>query len=83
MRNLYQITIENALRIWILNNLGLVFQTYQTVIKNKIRTVKKLEENQVFFKAIEKEKTQIKTKKKSPSNFAATKSNTKPQRTDV
>ncbi len=83
MRNLYQITIEKALRIWILNNLGPVFQTYQTIIKNKVRTVKKLEENQVFFKAIEEEKTQIKAKKKSPSNFAPTKSNTKPQGGDV
>lgn len=41
---------------------------------------KKLEEDQVLFKAIEEEKTRIKAKHKVFSNFAETKSNTKPQR---
>ncbi len=39
----------------------------------------KLEENKIFFKAIEEEETCIKTEYKASANFASTKSNAKPQ----
>ena len=41
---------------------------------------KKLEENKVLFKVIEKEKTGIKAKYKAFANFVLIKSNAKPQK---
>lgn len=73
------ITIKDALKIWILNNLGSVFITYLTIINNQMQKDKKLEEDKVLFKAIDKEKTCIKTKHKASANFVLTKLNAKPQ----
>lgn len=74
-----KIIIKNALKIWMFNNLGLVFKIYLTIINNQIQKNKKLEENEVLFKAIEEEETCIKTKHKASANFTSTKSNAKPK----
>lgn len=68
------ITIKDALKIWILNNLGPIFKIYLTVINNQMQKNRKLEENKVLFKAIEEEKTQIVTKQKTNANFVTIKS---------
>lgn len=51
------IIIEDTLKIRMLNNLGLAFKTYFTVVNNQMQKVKKLEEDETLFKAIEEEKT--------------------------
>ena len=74
------ITIEDALKIWMLNNLGPTFKTYLTVINDQIQKYEKLEEDEVLFKAIEEEETCIKAEYKASANFALTKSHAKLQR---
>ena len=74
------ITIEDALKIWMLNNFGPAFKTYLTIINNQMQKDKKLKEDKVLFKAIEKEETYIKAKHKASANFALTKSNAKSKR---
>lgn len=69
-----KITIEDALKIRMLNNLGLAFKTYLTVVNDRMRTDKKLEDDEVLFKAIEEEKTRMKVEQKASANFASTKS---------
>lgn len=73
------ITIEDALKIWMLNNLGPAFKTYLTVVNDWMRKDEKLEEDEVLFKAIEEEETRIRVKYKASINFALTKSNLIPQ----
>ena len=73
------ITIEDALKIRMLNNLGPAFKTYLTVVNNRMRKAEKLEEDEVWFKAIEEEETCIKAEHKASTNFASTKSNAKPK----
>lgn len=73
------ITIEDTLKIWMLNNFGLAFKTYLTVVNDWMQKDEKLEEDEILFKAIEEKKTHIKTKYKAFVNFTMTKSNAKPQ----
>ncbi len=73
------ITIENAFRTQMLNNHGPSFKTYLTVVNDGIRKDKKLEEDDILFKAIEEEKTRINANHRASANFASTKSNAKPQ----
>ncbi len=73
------ITIEDALKIRMLNNLGPAFKTYLTVVNDRMRKDKKLEEDDVLFKVIEEEETRIKADHRTSANFASTKSNAKPQ----
>ena len=73
------ITIEDALKIRMLNNLGPAFKTYLTVVNDRMRKDEQLEEDEVLFKAIEEEETRIKAESKASANFAATKSHSKPQ----
>lgn len=68
------ITIEDALKIRMLNNLGPAFKTYLTVVNDRMRKDKKLEEDEALFKAIEEEETRIVTEQKASANFATTKS---------
>ena len=68
------ITIEDVLKIRMLNNLGPAFKTYLTVINDQMRKDEKLEEDEILFKAIEEEETRIVTKQKASANFATTKS---------
>lgn len=69
------IAIEDALKIRKLNNLGLAFKTYLTVFNDRMRKDEKLEEGEIFFKAIEEEEeTLIVTEQKACDNFATTKS---------
>ena len=68
------ITIEDALKIRMLNNLSSAFKTYLTVVNDWIRKDKKLEEDETLFKAIEEEKTRIVAKQKASANFVTTKS---------
>lgn len=69
-----KITIEDALKIRMLNNLGPAFKTYLTVVNDQMRTDEKLEDDEVLFKAIEDEKTRMKVGQKASANFASTKS---------
>ena len=68
------ITIEDALKIRMLNNLGPAFKTYLTVVNDRMRKDEKLEEDEILFKAIEEEETRIVTEQKAIANFATTKS---------
>lgn len=72
-----KITIEDALKIRMLNNLGPSFKTYLTVVNNRMRTDEKLEDDEVLFKAIEEEETRMKAEQKATANFAAAKSKTR------
>lgn len=74
------ITIKDALKIQILNNLSPIFKTYLTIVNNWMQKNEKLEKDEVLFKIIEKEETWIKAKYKISANFASSKSNAKPQR---
>lgn len=71
------ITIKDKIKIWIFNNFSFDFKTYFIIINNWIQKDKKLENNKVLFKVIEKKDTYIKAKHKTFANFALTKSNTK------
>ena len=68
------ITIEDTLKIWMLNNLGPAFKTYLTVVNNWMQKDKKFEEDEALFKAIKKKETQIITEQKPIANFATIKS---------
>ena len=61
-----------------LNNLGPAFKTYLTVVNDRMWKDENLEEDDILFKAIEKEKTCIKADHKVSANFASTKPNAKP-----
>ncbi len=74
------IITEDVLKIRMLNNLSPAFKTYLTVVNNWIQKDKKLEEDDILFKAIREEKTRIKADHKASASFASTKSNAKPQR---
>ena len=74
------ITIEDALKIRMLNNLGPTFKTYLTIVNNQMQKDEKLKEDEVLFKAIKEKKTRIKAKHKAFANFASTKSNAKPKK---
>lgn len=67
------ITIEDALKIRMLNNLGPAFKPCLIVVNDRMRKGKKLEEDGALFKAIEEEETRIVTEQKASANFAATK----------
>ncbi len=73
------ITIEDAFKIQMLNNLWPAFKTYWIVVNDRVQKDKKLEEDDVLFKAIEEEETRIKADHRASANFASTKSNAKPQ----
>lgn len=68
------ITIENTLKIRMLNNLGPAFKTYLTVVNNRIQKDKKLEENKALFKVIEEKETRIVIEQKVSVNFVMIKS---------
>lgn len=68
------ITIEDALKIRMLNNLGPAFKTYLTVVNDRMRKDKQLEGDEALFKAIEEEETRIVTEQKANVNFASIKS---------
>ena len=74
------ITIKDALKISMLNNLWPVFKTDLTVINDRIRKNKKLKEDDVLFKAFEEKETRIKAEYKASANCASTESNAKPQK---
>lgn len=69
-----KITIEDALKIRMLNNLGPAFKTYLTVVNDRMRTDEKLEDDEILFKAIEEEETRMKADQKASANFASTRS---------
>ncbi len=73
------IIIESVLKTQMLNNLGRLFKTYLKVVNDRMRKDKKLEKNDVLFKAIEEEKTCIKVDYKASASIASTKSNAKLQ----
>ncbi len=73
------ISIEDALKIRLLNNLWPAFKTYLTVVNDRMRKDEKLKEDDVLFKAIEEEKTRIKADHRASVNLVSTKSNAKPQ----
>ena len=60
------------------NNLDLAFKIYLNVVGHQMQKDEKLEEDEVLFKAIEKEEIRIKAKHKAAANFALSKSNAKP-----
>lgn len=68
------ITIEDAFKIWILNNLGLAFKIYLTVVNDRMRKYKKLEEDKVLFKAIGEKESWILAELKTSVNFVTTNS---------
>ncbi len=74
------ITIKDALKIWILNNLGPISKTYLTIIKNQIQKDENLQEDKILFKAIEEKETHIKVEHKAFANFILTKPNAKPKK---
>ena len=74
------ITINNSLKIQMLNNLWPPFKTYLIVVNDQIRKDEKLDEDNVLFKAIEEEETNIKTDYRASADFVSTKLNAKPQR---
>lgn len=57
-----------------LNNVGAIIKIYLIVINNWMQKNEKLKEDEIFFKAIKKEKTQIMTKQKASANFVTIKS---------
>lgn len=69
------ITIEDTLKIRMLNNFGPAFKTYLIVLNDCMQKDKKLEENEALFKVIEKKKNRIVTEQKASANFATTRSN--------
>lgn len=73
------ITIEDMLKIWMLNNPYSTLKTYLTVINNRPQKDMQLEENKVLFKRIEEEKTHITATSKVSVNFPTTKCYFKPQ----
>ena len=73
------ITIEDAIKIRMLNNLSPTFKTYLTIVNNCRQKVEQFEEDEILFKAIEEEETYIKTVSKASVNFATIKSHSKPQ----
>lgn len=68
------IKIKDALKIEMLNNLGLAFKTYFTIVNNPIWRNKKLEKDKALFMAIKEEKIQEVTKQKASANFTTIKS---------
>lgn len=50
---------------------GPIFKVYFIIVKNCMQKDKKLKEDEVLFKAIKEEKTQIVIKWKASENFAA------------
>lgn len=58
-----------------MNNLGLAFKTYLTIINNWIWKSKKLKEDKTLFKAIKEEETWIITEQKTSANFTTIRSN--------
>ena len=58
-----------------LNKLMLSFKVHLTVINKWMQNDKKLEEDDVLFKAIEEEETRIKVDHRASENFASTESN--------
>ena len=73
------ITIDNSLKIQTLNNLWPPFKTYLIVVYDRIRKNKKLDMDNVLFKASEEEETHIKTNYRASANCVSTKSNATPQ----
>ncbi len=74
------ITVEDALNIQMLNNLGQTFKTYLTIVNDQVRKEEMLGENDDLLKVIEEEGTRIKADHRASANFASTKSSAKPQR---
>lgn len=60
------ITIKDALKIWMLSSFSPAFKIYLTIVNNWIQKDKKLEKDKVLFKAIEKEKVILRTNIKLP-----------------
>lgn len=56
------ITIKDALKIWILNNLKSIFKTYLIIVNNQMQKNRKLEKVKVIFKTIEEKETSIVSK---------------------
>lgn len=66
------ITIKDVLKIWMFNNPGPIFKTYLIIINDWMQKDEKLEDDEILFKAIEKEETRIKAKYKVSTNFLST-----------
>lgn len=62
-----------------LNNLGLLFKTYLTVVNDRMQIDKKLEDDEILFKAIEEKETRMKAEQKASANFASAKSQSRTQ----
>lgn len=73
------ITIKDVFKIQMLNNLGLAFKTYLTVVNNQMQKAERLEEDKVLFKAIEEKETCIKAEHKTSTKFVSIKSNANPK----
>lgn len=50
------------------------FKNYLTVVNDRIQKDEKLEDDEILFKAIEEEETQMKAEQKASANFASAKS---------
>ena len=69
-----KITIEDALKIRTRNNLGTSFKTYLTVVNDRMRTNKELEDLETLFKVIEEDQTRMKAGQRACADFASAKS---------
>ena len=65
-----RITIEDALKFQILNNLWPSFRTYLTIVNDCIGRDAKLDDDETIFKAIQEEKTWMKANQKAFANIA-------------
>ena len=74
-----KITIQDALKIRMLNNLGPSFKTYLTVVNDRMRAKEMLDDDETLFKAIEEEETRMKAEQKAFAKFASAKSQSKTQ----
>lgn len=74
-----KITIKDALKIRMLNNLGPSFKTYLTVVNDRMRTKETLDDDETLFKAIEEEETRMKAEQKAFEKFASAKDQSKTQ----
>ena len=62
-----------------LNNFDPSFKTYLTVVNDQMQTNKKLEDDEILFKAIKEEETRMKAEQKASANFASAKSQSRTQ----
>ncbi len=68
------ITIENALKIWMLNNLGREFKAYLAILNDRMKNDEERKDNKKLSKAIEEEETRIVAEQKPSVHFVTRKS---------